>query len=665
MKRLSSVFVAVAFCFAMAPASQAQYTTDWVANTFGTDSTHVGNTARSMWVAPDGTIYTASLWDEVYGGISIYQNGKTVGSIGLHNDFQGSCITGNSTSLFAALQFSRNFGSGYVGRYNRATGAQDFRIQVSAATNVARGDVITGCATANSLFVASDNPGNRVRMYTTDGVWKQDISVQDPGALAIDSAGNIWVAQKSEGRIAEFSPTGAPMNTIQMPTGAQPSALFFDLASSRLMAGDEGPDMDIKLYAAVAGRPTQVGTFGVQGGFLNTTTGAKGQVSQTRFTRVVGIGRDAAGNLAVLDNPWGGSWDLGRNGATSIHVYDRAGNLTTTLQSLNFEGNGAPDPLTDGALFFGGTNVYGGTAGGAAGGSTPGSTPGSSAGTLVANTVDPIAYPNDPRLNVNNPERDTHFAQIAAVGPNRILAASGQNPSTFYLYHFSPQSGYIAIPDATLPGAAFATTRPVTGGFSLDSQGGVWAGLDRTNQIFHYPLTGVDATGKPTWGAPMTTLVPVSIRPLTRIVYLPESDTMILGQGVTGSADFTSMGNRIEVYHGWTAGNDTTPNPVITFPSGVEPKSIAAAGNYLFVGYITSPNIDAFNLTTGSLDMTLANTNPTQVSLGANVDSMYGVRAYLRSTGEYVVTKDNYNDSNLVVYRWTPGTAATASAPAQ
>lgn len=650
MKRLSSVCVAAALCFAMTPPSYAQYTTDWVANTFGTDSTHVGNTARSMWVAADGTIYTASLWDEVYGGISIYQNGKTVGSIGLHNDFQGSCITGNNTSLFAALQFSRNFGSGYLGRYNRATGAQDFKIQVSAATNVARGDVITGCTTANSVLVVSDNPGNRVRIYTTDGVWKQDISVQDPGALAIDSAGNIWVAQKNEGRIAEFSPAGAPMNTIQMAAGAQPSALFFDLRSSRLMAGDEGPDMNIKLYAAVAGKPTQVGTFGVQGGFLNTTTGAKGQVSETRFTRVVGIGRDATGHLAVLDNPWGGSWDLGRNGATNIHVYDSANKLTGTLQSLNFEGNGAPDPLTDGALFFGGTNVYGGAAG----------------GTFVANTVDPITYPDDPRLNLNNPERDTHFAQLAAVGPNRILAASGQNPATFYLYHFSPQSGYIAIPDATLPGTAFGTTRSVTAGFNLDSKGDIWAGLDRTNQIFHYPLAGIDATGKPAWGPAITTLVPVSIRPLTRIVYLAESDTMILGQGVVGSTDFTSMGNRIEVYHGWAAGNHTMPNPVITFPGGVEAKSIAAAGNYLFVGYITSPNIDAYNLTSGSLDMTLANTNPAQVSLGANVDSMYGVRAYRRTTGEYVVTKDNYNDSNLVVYRWTPGTAAAAvtAAPA-
>jgi hypothetical protein len=44
---------------------------------------------------------------------------------------------------------------------------------------------------------------------------------------------------------------------------------------------------------------------------------------------------------------------------------------------------------------------------------------------------------------------------------------------------------------------------------------------------------------------------------------------------------------------------------------------------------------------------------------------MYGLRAYRRSTGEYEVTKDNYNDSSIVVYRWTPpalaGTGASAA----
>ncbi|MBB5421601.1 hypothetical protein OKW33_006498 [Paraburkholderia atlantica] len=627
---------------AIAPAGPAQNTTDWLANTYGTLAAHVGNAARSMWVAPEGAIYTASMWDEYGGGVAIYQNGRTIGSIGTHGEFQGSAIAGNATSVFAALQYDSSYGSGAVGRYDRRTGIRDLFIQVSASNNQPRIDVVTGLATADSLLYASDFYGSRVRIYTTDGVWQRDINVSGPGALALDGAGNIWVAQKSAGTIVQFSPTGALRNTIRMPSGSQPAALYYDASSAQLMVGDEGPDMNIKRYN-VAGTPTVASTFGIQGGYLDTTTGIKGQVGAKRFTRVAGIGTDTAGNLYVLNNPWGGSWDLGRNGGTDIHSYNSAGALRWMLQSLNLEGIATPDPATDGVLFYGGTNIYTGRAG----------------GTFVANTVDPFAYPSDPRVNMNDRARGEHFSQVAAVGANRILVASAQNPDTFYFFHFNAANGYIAIPDATLPGPAFNTSAPVRDGFCIDSEGGVWAGLNKTGYIYHYPLAGFDASGKPAWGPGIPIRVPKSIHPLTRIVYLADSDTMILGQGAVGSMDWTSIGTRIEVYHGWSAGNTTAPDPVINL-SHTGAKSIDAVGSYLFVGYWFGgtgqvlPDIDAFNLATGNLDATLVNTSNGTVDASSAVDSMYGVRAYLRSTGEYVVTKNNVKGSSITIYRWTP-----------
>ncbi|KWI62033.1 SMP-30/gluconolactonase/LRE family protein [Burkholderia ubonensis] len=626
-----------AWLAAIASAVHAQYSTDWIANTFGTIAAHVGNGARSMWVAPEGVIYTSSRWDENAGGVAMYQNGQGIGTIGLHDEFQGGAITGNASSLFVALGYNRTFGSGSVGRYNRSTNTRDLRIPVSVWTGVQYADVITGLATAGTLLYVSDFYGNRVRVFTTNGVWQRDINVTGPGALALDAAGNLWVARKSAGVVVQYSPAGTLMNTIQMGAASRPSALYFDASTGLLMVGDEGPDMNIKSYGLV-GIPAQVGTFGVQGGYLDTTSGIKGQVGDKRFTRVAGIGKDAAGNLYVLNNAWGGGWDLGRNGSTDLHAYSPAGALQWKLQALNFEAVAAPDPATDGAFFYSGANIYTGTAG----------------GTFVANTIDPFTYPRDPRLDIRDYQRGQHFGQLVTVGGNRILVASGQNPANFNFYYFNAASGYIAIPAGSLPGKPFNTTLQVTAGFAIDGNGDVWAGLNGTNAITHYLMTGFDATGKPSWGKPTTIPVPATVAPVTRIVYQSDSDTMILAQGLTGNWDWTAMNGYIEVYHGWKAGNTSAPNPVITLTSP-NPKSIAAAGRYLFVGYVhTVPNIDVFDLNTGSLVATLTNSNPAAMDVGNDVDSMYGIRAYLRSSGEYVITKDNYNGSSIVVYRWLP-----------
>ncbi|WP_431824266.1 SMP-30/gluconolaconase/LRE-like region family protein [Burkholderia sp. F1] len=621
----------------IASAVHAQYSTDWIANTFGTIAAHVGNGARSMWVAPEGVIYTSSRWDENAGGVAMYQNGQGIGTIGLHDEFQGGAITGNASSLFVALGYNRTFGSGSVGRYNRSTNTRDLRIPVSVWTGVQYADVITGLATAGTLLYVSDFYGNRVRVYTTAGVWQRDINVTGPGALALDAAGNLSVARKSAGVVVQYSPAGTLMNTIQMGAASRPSALYFDASTGLLMVGDEGPDMNVKSYSLL-GIPAQVGTFGVQGGYLDTTSGIKGQVGDKRFTRVAGIGKDAAGNLYVLNNAWGGGWDLGRNGSTDLHSYSPAGALQWKLQALNFEAIAAPDPATDGTFFYSGANIYTGSAG----------------GTFVANTIDPFTYPRDPRLDMKDYQRGQHFGQLVAVGGNRILVASGQNPGNFNFYYFNAASGYIAIPAGSLPGKPFNTTLQVTAGFAIDGNGDVWAGLNGTNAITHYLMKGFDATGKPSWGKPTTIPVPATVAPVTRIVYQSDSDTMILAQGLAGNWDWTAMNGHIEVYHGWKAGNTSAPNPVITLASP-NPKSIAAAGHYLFVGYVhTVPNIDVFDLDTGSLVTTLTNSNTAAMDVGNDVDSMYGIRAYLRSTGEYVITKDNYNGSSIVVYRWHP-----------
>ena len=626
MNRIKSLAVIAGLMLASA-ASRAQpgYTTSWVGNTYGDDAHHIGNCARSIWVAPNGVVYTASLWDENAGGIGIYQNGQNLGSIGAHGEVQGCSITGNALWVFTEEQGANG---GKVGRYNRSTFAREFMFTVSA-TN---GDSVPGLALSpvDGLLYASDNPGNSVKVFTTGGILQRSWTVTSPGALAVDNSGNVWVAQMTNGTIQKFSVTGTALSAISMGANSHPSALYIN-AQNRLWVGDQGPDMNIKIYTNLTATPGLSGTYGVTGGYLSTAGGAiKGQTGDKRFTRVVGIGGDSSGNVYVLNNPWGGTWDLARNGGTDLHCYSNSGSLLWTLQSLNFEGVAVADSGTDGTRLYSGKFIFTGSGGSG----------------FVANTIDPFTYPNDQRINVADQGRGSDFAMLAMVGTNRILMACGQNPDIFYSYSFNATNGYIAT-----PGVVWGTGHE-RNGFCLDSAGNVWEGRDKTGAIWFNRLTGFDANGAPVYAAATSTPTPASIGQLNRILYLPASDTMILAGGNT---DWTSIGSRVEVYRGWRAGNANTPNTVITLNTNINPKSLAAAGNYLFVGYVhTVPNIDAYNLTTGTLDLTMTNANPSVVYVGNDVDSMYGLSAYQKANGQYMVTKDNYNSDAVVIHTFTP-----------
>jgi hypothetical protein len=239
---------------------------------------------------------------------------------------------------------------------------------------------------------------------------------------------------------------------------------------------------------------------------------------------------------------------------------------------------------------------------------------------------------------------------LANAGGHRLLVAANQNTDVFYSYYFNAATdGYIAIPGDTI--------QPhVRNGFQLDSAGDRWMSYDKTNAIQHYPLTGFTSGGRPIYGPVVSTPTPATIAPLNRLGYIPSSDKMVLAGG---STDWTLIGNRIEVYNGWLAGN-RTPNIVITL-SRAQAKSMAVAGDYVFIGYYAIPNIDVFNLTTGSLVLTLTPTGG--VYAGNDTDSEYGVQAYHKSTGEYLITKDDYNGTKVVIYRWNPADTKAATLP--
>ena len=60
--------------------AKMRYKTSWVGNSFGCrdEDNHVSNALSALWVAPDGTCYTSSYWDEAGQPVTSYRDGKVL-----------------------------------------------------------------------------------------------------------------------------------------------------------------------------------------------------------------------------------------------------------------------------------------------------------------------------------------------------------------------------------------------------------------------------------------------------------------------------------------------------------------------------------------------------------------------------------------------------------
>lgn len=615
------------------------YDTACVANFNCTNAGHFGNAPRSMMVDPSGQVCVATNWDENNDGIQCYQNGQTTITVGTHGGNGGSTIAGNATYFWTSCQFDSH----------RPVGEQNGCMEKTLRTSPYTVDYIYGVSSDNTerykdlIYIAqwgqfvgaSSIMDNVVKIYnTSDTLLYTWPTTSTPGVLAFNRDGNIWVAQGNQ-VVLYARATGTVLQTITLGTSSNVTALYFDPTTNNLLVGDSGPDEQVKVFNALG---VLLSTFGDLGGYRNVATGIMGQGGATRFMRIDGIGKDQGGNLYILNQPWGGNFDPGRDGGADIHVFNPAGTLLWEIGGYNFEGNAAYDS-TD-SRYYGGLNIY------------------TNMG-YASNTVDLVDFPNDPRAWTNMSQysgRDMGFVQEANVNGHRFMAVMGQDPDSMYFFYFNPPVwGDIAVPMGSIPGVTpfNETAGRVRAGFDLDENGDVIVSLDRpANVIWKYALTGFDVNGMPQWGTPVQYPVPQTmLNILGRAIYLPKSDTMILASKNTIQNDWTSLGARVEVYHNWTT--NQTSSLVITLNTTLNPKTISAAGNYLFVGYVhTVPNIDAFNLTTGNLDETW--TGNDNVYIGNDVDSMYGLNCKQKADSSYICTKDNYNGNSDVVFTGLP-----------
>ena len=111
-----------------------------------------------------------------------------------------------------------------------------------------------------------------------------DGQLTGPSGIALDRAGNIYVADAAQNRVQEFSPAGAFVMSFGQGLLQRPGYLAFD-ASGDLLVSDAGN--------------ARVARFSATGEFVGAI-GAPGS-ADGQFVETQGLGIDPAGNLFVVD----------------------------------------------------------------------------------------------------------------------------------------------------------------------------------------------------------------------------------------------------------------------------------------------------------------------------------------------------------------------------
>ncbi|MFN6461933.1 MAG: hypothetical protein RMZ41_008805 [Nostoc sp. DedVER02] len=674
--------------------STLTYKTSWIGNTIGSGNLRVQNNIEAMYVSPDGTVYTNSHWDEAGMEAAIYKDGKVIGAIGDTHGWSrggGIAVTANSKYIYLAMtQGSKGKtdedyppeGTTWhcVRRYDLSGKPAPFpegRGWDKSMLITSTKSEVTGLATVGSELYVSDFAANRIRVYDTETMKEiRSFTVNNPGAITIDSQKNLWIIQNKNGskpaKILHYSQNGKQLPQ-QIADIVEPTAIAID-REGKLLVAENGPRQQMLVYD-IKDKPVEVGSFGCKGGIY---TGIAGEVRDLKLYGLTGVGKDASGNIYINSNGFNKS-------GTDLRKFSPSGKLIWRSLGLIFVDNADADPKTDGVDLFTKQEHYLMDYGKPAG----------KQWTYKAYTLNPFKYPQDPRLHTSP---DGTFVRRIQGKP--FLFFTDMYNSFLQIYRFNPATdGKVAIPAGMFVGSngadkpflagnwppnqpqkgewiwrdrngngkfendEYDTSKdyPYIGGWWVDSKGDVWKALRTEDGIRHYPLKGIDPKGNPiyNYSSMEKQATPSMFNDLRRIEYFPETDSMYLS-GFTADhpafGDDTGVaGSEIARFDNWSKGN-RTPRWRILIPydtTGKREVSTAAmsvAGDRVFAVTVKTAEVYVYNAKTG-VQVQLLKPGPEVGSESGWIDIPYGIRAFRRSDGEYLVFVEENWKGKVIVYR--------------
>ncbi|MBR8838138.1 MAG: hypothetical protein DSM106950_30090 [Stigonema ocellatum SAG 48.90 = DSM 106950] len=692
---IASVVIAMYLSVRVVPATNT-HTTSWIGNTFGGGSKWVQIQVSSMYVTPDGTIYTNSPWDEGDREVGIYKNGDVIGKADDTHGWGrlgGVAVTADKKYLYIAMQQSPSGsakednppeGTNWycVRRYNLSGKPAPFpggRGWDKSMLIVSTKTELTGLATTGDELYVSDPATNLVHVYNTETMQElRHFSVANPGQIAVDTLMNLWIIQNKNGntpaKILHYSKQGNLLPKV-INDVVKPTAIAVN-NQGRLLVAENGPRQQILIYN-ITNKPVQVGTFGIKGGIYG---GIPGEVKDLKFYGLSGVGTDAEGNIYI------GIDGFNRSGV-DLKKFSPSGALQWQLLGLEFVDNADVDATTDGVDVFTKHEHF----------VMDYTKPAGKQWTYKGYTLNAFKYPQDPRLHTSP---DAPWFRNIKGKP--FLFLTNMYEDNLQIYRFQKSTdGEIAIPSgmfviSTAEGKPLLSGNwppnqpssgewiwrdsngngafdrgeydsskdyPYLGGWWVDSKGDVWKTL-RTQDgvgIRHYPLQGLDAKGNPiyTYKSIEKQKTPSIFTDIRRIEYYPATDTMYLS-GFTKEHpavgdDAGIVGSEIARFNNWSKGN-TIPHWRIVIPYDttgkreVQTAAMSVEGDYVFAVTVKTKEVYVYKTATGEQVQKLT-PGPEVAGESGWVDIPYGIRAFRRSNGEYLVFVEEDDKGKVIMYQ--------------
>ncbi len=174
-----------------------------------------------------------------------------------------------------------------------------------------------------------------------DGLPATNVPLLDPNFVAVDSRGNILVADQADNRVRTISPAGLVSTLAGNGTfgnsGAGGQAAQAQVGAPRGLTFDSSGNLFISSFGTIR-RVTPAGILTIiAGGFGTGFMGDNGPAVNARFLDASGIALDSAGNLYIADS---GNNRIRRITASSQTITTIAGGATP-----GFSGDGGPAAL--------------------------------------------------------------------------------------------------------------------------------------------------------------------------------------------------------------------------------------------------------------------------------------------------------------------------------